>query len=180
MGVPPPIAGHTEPLAIWSLVLGIISIVGCSFGGFLAAIPAVICGHIGRSKIRSNPSLRGAGMALAGLICGYLSVAVVPIAVIAAIAIPNIAGITQQAKITAARRNAQNLASVASAARAGGYTGKWTSKEDAVRDLVAGITVRNNGQEIGTFRVDGLPTDTGTICRYLKLDEDNLVYVPSP
>jgi hypothetical protein len=168
-------------LAIWSLVLGIISIVGCAFGGIIAGIPAIICGHIGRSRIQNNPSLRGAGMALAGLICGYLSVAVVPVAVIAAIAIPNIAGITQQANISAAKRNAQNLASVASAARAAGYTGKWATKEDAIRELVAGITVRNGGQEFGPFKVTGLTSDNiNSASAYLRIEGDNLIYAPTP
>lgn len=179
MGVPLPVTGSTvtEPLAIWSLVLGSISIVGCAFGGFLTAIPAVICGHIGRSKISKDPHLSGAGMALAGLITGYFGLMAVPL-VIAAIAIPNIAGITQQANITAARRNAQNIASIASAARAAGYTGKWATKEDAIQDLITGVTVRNGGQEIGPFRVDGLPPDTSEISKYLRLEGDNLTYVP--
>ncbi|MEI6278631.1 MAG: DUF4190 domain-containing protein [Verrucomicrobiae bacterium] len=105
--VPPPMSAQdttalekTEPLAIWSLVLGIISIVGCAFGGILAGIPAVICGHIGRSKIRMNPALRGAGMALAGLICGYLAVAVFPVAILSAVAIPAIVQAKEKAKAT--------------------------------------------------------------------------------
>lgn len=164
----------TEPLAIWSLVLGIISIVGCAFGGVLAGIPAVICGHIGRSRIQGNPSLRGAGMALAGLICGYLSVAVVPVAIIAAIAIPNIAGITQQANEAKAMRNAQNFASVGNAARAVGYTGSWTTTEEAVADLISGITV---GPSL--FQVTGIsPEDARKASEHLKVEDGNLIYTP--
>ncbi|MEI6072981.1 MAG: DUF4190 domain-containing protein [Verrucomicrobiae bacterium] len=103
--VPPPMPAQdttglkkTEPLAIWSLVLGIISIVGCVFGGCLAGIPAVICGHIGRSKIRSNPSLRGAGMALAGLITGYLAIAAVPVGILSALAFPAITQAKERAQ----------------------------------------------------------------------------------
>ena len=66
---PPPQAGNG--LATTSLVLGILFCLGPFTG-----IPAVICGHLARSRIRtsSNPS-SGAGMALAGLILGYLGIA---------------------------------------------------------------------------------------------------------
>jgi len=98
MGSASPPASRTELLAIWSLVLGIISLVGCAFGGFLVGIPAVICGHIGRSKIKKNPRLSGAGMALAGLITGYLGIATLPI--LAAIALPAITGALEKGKAT--------------------------------------------------------------------------------
>jgi type IV pilus assembly protein PilA len=56
---------------------------------FLAGIPAIILGHISRSKIRKNMGrLQGDGMALTGLILGYISLLFIPI--IAAIAIPNL------------------------------------------------------------------------------------------
>lgn len=94
--VPPPLR-RTEPLSIWSLVLGIVSIVGCSLGGFLAGIPAVICGHVGMSRIKRNPALDGKGMALAGLITGYIGLFVL-IPIFAALAIPAIAGATEKAR----------------------------------------------------------------------------------
>jgi hypothetical protein len=57
--------------AIWSLVLGILSFV-CL--GIFGAIPAIICGHVARSTIRkSHGLLRGEGLALAGLILGYVA-----------------------------------------------------------------------------------------------------------
>lgn len=77
-------------LAIWSLVLGILAIVLVCIGP-LFAIPAVICGHIAYSRIkRSAGALSGGGLALGGLITGYLSIALIPlIGIMAAIAIPN-------------------------------------------------------------------------------------------
>ena len=67
----------------------------CVFvAGFLAGLPAVILGHMAKTEIRkSNGRLRGDGMALTGLILGYLSLALLPIMIIliiAAIAIPNL------------------------------------------------------------------------------------------
>jgi hypothetical protein len=67
-----PAAPENSPLAIWSLVLGLLSPLCC---GFLSAIPAIILGHMARSRIReSNGQLKGDGMALAGLILGYVSI----------------------------------------------------------------------------------------------------------
>src|SRR5881396_2965439 len=72
---PPPPAPQpvprTAPAVIWSLVLAVLSF----FCGWLVtAIPAVICGHIARSKIRkSSGALGGKGVATAGLILGYIA-----------------------------------------------------------------------------------------------------------
>lgn len=80
-------AAKTSAQAIWSLVLGILSFL-CF--GFFAGIPAVICGHVARSNIRkSQGALTGGGMALAGLILGYIGIVVTTLGIIAAIAIPN-------------------------------------------------------------------------------------------
>ena len=43
----PATAGTTEPLAIWSFVLGVLSLICC---GFILGIPAVICGHLALSS----------------------------------------------------------------------------------------------------------------------------------
>lgn len=60
------------PLAIWALVLGIASLLFCCL---LLAIPAIICGHLARSRIKQAPgTASGSGMAMAGLIMGYVSV----------------------------------------------------------------------------------------------------------
>ena len=65
---PPPNDGK----AIASLVLGILSLVGC-FGAF-AGIPAVILGFLSRRDIgRSGGTLAGDGLALGGIITGILS-----------------------------------------------------------------------------------------------------------
>lgn len=80
-------------LAIWSLVLGILGValvMACV--GPLFAIPAVICGHLALKRIkRSGGALTGEGLAQAGLIVGYvgLAIAVVIVPVMAGIAVPN-------------------------------------------------------------------------------------------
>ena len=81
---------ETCGLATASLVLGILSLL--CFGP-LTGIPAIICGHLARGKIRrSDGGLTGAGMALAGLIIGYINLVITAIAILGimmSIAIPS-------------------------------------------------------------------------------------------
>ena len=92
-GSPPPTPALTRSgLAVWSLVCGILAIVLSAVCiGPLFAIPAVICGHMAYSRIGgSGGTMSGKGLALGGLITGYVSIAMIPfIAMLAAIAIPN-------------------------------------------------------------------------------------------
>ena len=67
---PPP---RTSGLAIASLVLGILTIIACL--GPFAGIPAVVCGHLARRDCREDPSVGGDGLALGGLIVGYVGTA---------------------------------------------------------------------------------------------------------
>ena len=83
---PAPGAVPTDGKAIASMVLGLLSFLIC-----FAGIPAIILGHISRSNIAlSKGQLKGEGMALAGLIMGYASLALTFLAILAAIAIPNL------------------------------------------------------------------------------------------
>lgn len=91
MTTAPPIPSQAPPqtsgLAIGSMICGIL---GFLTGG-LTGLPAVILGHIGRSQIKkSGGALGGSGFALTGLITGYLTVFIVPIAVIAGLVAPMI------------------------------------------------------------------------------------------
>jgi Domain of unknown function (DUF4190)/Domain of unknown function (DUF1707) len=61
----------TSGLAIGALICGIAEIF--TFG--LAAIPAVILGHLARQQIRRTGE-RGDGMAIAGLVLGYLGIGI--------------------------------------------------------------------------------------------------------
>ena len=65
---------QTSTLAILSLVSGVL---GWSLLPFLGSIGAVILGHLARSEIRREPDrLEGDGLAVAGLVLGYLSIAI--------------------------------------------------------------------------------------------------------
>lgn len=64
-----------EGLAVTSLILGILSYL-CLVGPILS-VPGIITGHMALSRIRQYPDdLRGRGLALAGLVLGYLNVVV--------------------------------------------------------------------------------------------------------
>jgi Domain of unknown function (DUF4190) len=82
----PPQAPRTSGMAKASMICGIFFFI------LPAAILAIILGHLSYSEIgRSLGRIRGKGMALAGLILGYVGIAFIPfILIIAAIAIPNL------------------------------------------------------------------------------------------
>jgi hypothetical protein len=73
---PPPAvplpAPRTAPLAIVSVVLGVLSFACIPI---VPVIPAIVCGHVAWSKItKSGGALRGKEIVIAGLIIGYLAV----------------------------------------------------------------------------------------------------------
>jgi len=71
----PPYGGppRTEGLAVASLVLGIVGLVGCLV---VAPILAIVFGLQAKTKISQNPAaLQGAGMAQAGFVLGIIGLA---------------------------------------------------------------------------------------------------------
>lgn len=73
----------TSPLAIVSLIAGLL---GWTLVPVLGALVAIVTGHMARGEIRrSNGAMDGDGLAIAGLVLGYLSIAGVVIAVILAV-----------------------------------------------------------------------------------------------
>jgi len=77
-----PTTRTTSNMAIVSLVFGILSWIVLPFIG---AIVAVVCGHMARSEIRHAPvdaALEGDGMAVAGMVLGYLHLALVVVGLV--------------------------------------------------------------------------------------------------
>ena len=72
---------QTSSLAVISLVAGIL---GWTLLPFLGSVAAVVTGHMARSEIRRAPErLEGDGLAIAGLVLGYLSIAMAVLVVFA-------------------------------------------------------------------------------------------------
>jgi hypothetical protein len=81
-GIGYPSMAPTNGLAIAALICGICQV----FFWCLAGIPAIILGHMARNQIRQTGQ-QGDGMALAGLILGYIGLAFAVIFAIALIAL---------------------------------------------------------------------------------------------
>jgi type II secretory pathway pseudopilin PulG len=116
--VPPP--PQTSGLAIASLICSLIPFF------LITPIVAVILGHISLSQIKhSAGSLKGSGLAIAGLVLGYLSFVPI-ILIIAAIAIPNLLRARVAANESSAVASVRTLytaeTSYASAHQEKGYT----------------------------------------------------------
>jgi hypothetical protein len=72
-GYPPPgiAPGSTNGLAVAALVLGIVGWIPCGFGSLLA----VVLGFVARSQIRDSRGRQGGdGLALAGIILGFIGI----------------------------------------------------------------------------------------------------------
>jgi len=72
------VAPPSQGLSIASMVLGILAIPStfCYGFGFLLAVLAIIFGHVGHSQSKRQTG-QANGMAVAGLICGYISLGIV-------------------------------------------------------------------------------------------------------
>ena len=105
-GSPPPFVGQpqTSGKAIGSLICGIINI-------FPLSVVAIILGHLSLSEIKKSAGrLTGQGLAIAGLVLGYLGVVAIPfILIIAAIAIPNLLRARISANESSAVASVRNL-----------------------------------------------------------------------
>ena len=131
----------TAGIAITSLVFGIL---GITCFGPLGAIPAVICGHIAKSRIKASAGmLQGDGLALAGLILGYVSIGlmVVLLPLYAAIAVPSFVKARDVAQRNACINNMRQLdAAKEQAALEHNYkTGETVSEQQVSEYLKTGF-----------------------------------------
>ena len=90
-----------------SLICGLLSI---TLVPLLAAIPAIICGHLARGSIRKSAGrLTGDGMAVAGLVLGYCCVGffLLMVPILAGIALPVFSQVQLKGKESMSLSNAQ-------------------------------------------------------------------------
>jgi type IV pilus assembly protein PilA len=152
--VPP----RTSGMAIGSLVCGLFLFF------FPLSLVAVILGHLSLSEIRKSAGrLAGQGMAIAGLVLGYMGLASLPIVlIIAAIAIPNLlrARIAANEASAAGGVRTLNVAEVsyAQSHAASGFTCSLTDLHDAglIDEKLTSAT--RYGYR---FRIDGCGGRTG-------------------
>ncbi len=104
-------------------------------------------------------------------------VVIAVIAIVTGIAIPNLAGLSSRANFAKDERHAQDIASLAAAARAAGATNQWTTVEAAIEDLENTVTVAI-GTNIVEFRIELLADeDRVNVAQYLGVDADRaMVY----
>ncbi len=68
--------GGTSGLGITSMVLGILWLY------WVGSILAVIFGHVALSQIKKDPSIGGRGMAVAGVVLGWIGVGILLLSIV--------------------------------------------------------------------------------------------------
>lgn len=104
-------------------------------------------------------------------------VVIAVIAIVTGIAIPNLAGLSSRANFAKDERHAQEIASLAAAARAAGATNQWSTVDALIDDLENSVTV-NVGTNVIEFRIALLAAeDRSNVAQYLEVDTDRaMVY----
>ena len=104
-----PAAGDGSGLAVWSLILGLLSVFGCLF---FSGIPAVICGHMALARKERAGVKTGKGLAITGLVTGYFGTIMMPVivAVLASIALPAFSTVREKAKATQSLNHVRQIA----------------------------------------------------------------------
>lgn len=74
----PPAAYPRNSLGVWSLVLGIASVVLAL--GVFTGIPAIIIGNKGRQAVRAGDA-DNEGMAVTGVVLGWISLAILAVVI---------------------------------------------------------------------------------------------------
>lgn len=96
---PPPhyrTAPPTDGLALASLICSIsgLAFMGCYGAGAPFSIAGIICGHLCRSRLVAQGNTTSAGLALAGLIIGYVGVSLIAFFVLALVGLFGFAAAT--------------------------------------------------------------------------------------
>ena len=120
---PPPLANpndtaprpqKTSGMAVASLVLGIVSVMGAAIL-IVPTVLAIVFGHLSLSRTRRDKSLGGGGIALAGLVLGYVSIffGIFVAGLLAAMAIPAFQKVREESFRKAMANDARQIAAAA-------------------------------------------------------------------
>ena len=159
-------AAQNSGKAIASLICGIFFFV------LPASIVAIIMGHLSLSDIRRSAGrLSGRGMAITGLVLGYVGLSFIPVLIIAAIAIPNLL----RAKMAA------NEASAVGSLRSYSYAmGAYAAKcpkvgfPQSLANLGPGRGDCARAQLLDNSLGTGTPVKSGYVFHYVAGGPDNL------
>jgi len=110
----PVVPPKTSGMAIASLVLGVLSMMGAAVL-LVPTILAIVFGHIAHSRIRKDPRLTGSGLAITGFILGYVSIifGIMMAGLLAAMAIPAFEKVREQSMQKAMANDARQIAAAA-------------------------------------------------------------------
>ena len=172
----PPPEGLKQGLAIFSLVLGIISLFTFGLLG-LGAIVGIIVSVVAMGKAKREPwKYGGRGLAIAGLALSITSFAtIVPLGIIASIAVPNLLAAKRAANEASAINSLRRISS-AEAVYSSNYSRFGTLAElegERLIDPVLASGVKNgyrftlelkpaDSLSTGGFQVTGIPLKYGT------------------
>lgn len=129
--VAPEYHSPTNGMAIAALVMGIISIFTFGLCG-IGSIVTIILGHMALTRVRqSGGSLGGKGMAVAGLVMGYASIALAIVGILASLALPTFTRIQERGNVTKSISNVRQLVT-ACKIYASDHNGKYPESLDAL------------------------------------------------
>ena len=168
----------TSGMAIASLVCGILNV-------FPLSAVAIVLGHISLSQIKKSAGqIQGRGLAIAGLVLGYLGIVAIPfILIIAAIAVPNVLKAKNAANEASAAHSVRMIATAERAYSAQNPTRGFTcnladlnSAGLSDSDLLSGqkhgyvfalqnCTVESTGTPVTKFQVTAIPSSLNTTGR---------------
>jgi type II secretory pathway pseudopilin PulG len=177
-GAPVPAAGsmapETDPKAIASLVCSLVF-----FFAPLTQIAAIILGHMSRSDIRKSGGRKtGDGLALTGLILGYVQIGFVLVLIVAAVAIPSLLRARQRGNEAAAISNVRTIVSAETAfqSQKQAYTCEPGDLDQPAKDLLSGgahngYTFALSGCSAEGFQLLASPVNASTGSRTLCADQ---------
>ena len=147
--VPP----QTSGLAIASLILAILFI----------SLPAVICGHIARKSIRtSRGRFEGAGLAMAGLVLGYIEMLLV-VTIIGILAATAVSKIDEQGEVARRETTRGTIATISQAIQLYGLL------HSGLPDSLDELTIAPNEDVEAPLDKNGLSDSWGQPIQYKKL-----------
>ncbi|OLE52940.1 MAG: hypothetical protein AUG51_15500 [Acidobacteria bacterium 13_1_20CM_3_53_8] len=176
-------------LAVTSMVLGIISILPFTIGGFLGvgAITGIVLGIVAFKKSRKRPSeYSGGGMAVAGIVLSSFALLIM-IPIIAAIAIPNLIASRRAANEGSALSALRTIQSAEEVYQSTVGDGRYASMEELVRanlvspEMLRGqkngyrFVVRSNDMHFEAVATPITYGVTGTGKRSFYVSEDGVI-----